>query len=413
MNWVILVGLALFFFATAMRNGANSWQFHNDGFTVGIAEDGARLVVKAEGNVDLAPDASGVKALANGAYLDVRETRGDDERRVRFTGAAGGIEKQFWLEGEEQPWGADADAFVAEIMPVLLRETGISVEERVAWLLANRGHSGLLDEIDLIQSDFAQRLFTVEYAQSGPIAAPDFARLMRAVENNMGSDFDLRTALTEVLATQDPRGENLVALVNAAGTIGSDFDARALLGAIGAGTLDSPEAATAYLDIVATIGSDFDARHALAPIVTKAEVPDEVAARALDLAGSEIGSDFDLRVLLAEAAARVGSSDSLAQAYLKAAGTLGNDFDHKEALLALANGADLTPVGWQALLASAQDIGGDFECSTLLMAVAPKLPANAAVIDAYKAALETIGGDFERQRAQGAFAALGRRPIDL
>ena len=405
MNWVILVGLGLFFVATAMRNGSTDWHFDSDGFTIGIAEDGARLAVKGDGHVELAPDASGVTTLDDRAYLDVRETRDSGERHVRFTGTNGGIEKQFWLDGDEQPWGTDADAFVTEIMPVLLRETGISVEERVAWLLANRGHSGLLDEIDLIRSDFAQRVYTVEYAQSAAIAAPDFARLMKSAENNMGSDFDLRTALIEVHAAQDPTAEKLVALINAGKSIGSDFDARVLLDAIGAGALDSPAAGTAYLDLAATIGSDFDARYALTPLVTRAEVADELVARGLDLAGTEIGSDFDLRVLLAEAAARVGSSDPLAQAYLKSTRSIGSDFDHKEALLALADQAELTPVGWRALIESAQDIGGDFECSTLLMAVAPKLPADAGVIDAYKATLDTIGGEFERHRAQSAFDA--------
>ncbi|HEY7671753.1 MAG TPA: hypothetical protein VIC71_06005 [Gammaproteobacteria bacterium] len=405
MNWVILVGLALFFAATAMRNGT-SWNFDQNGYVVGIDSAGSPLVVRAEGDIDLAPDASGVIAVGDGDYLDVRETRAAKERRARFAGVDGEIEKQFWVNGSEQPWGADADAFVAEFMPILLRETTISVEERVAWLLANRGQTGLLDEIDLIRSDFAQRVYTIEYSESGAIAAPDFKRLMQSAENNMGSDFDLRTALIAVHGAQNPTGENLVALIGAAKSIGSDFDARVLLSAIGSGVLDTPEAGTAYLDVAATIGSDFDIRHALAPLVTNDSVPDELVARALDLAGVEIGSDFDLRVLLSLAAARVGPSDPLATAYVNAVQSIGSDFDHKEALVALADNAELTPMGWQALLRSAQNIGGDFECSTLLMAVAAKLPDDAAIIDAYEAALATIGGEFERRRAEGAFAAL-------
>jgi hypothetical protein len=405
MNWVILVGIALFFIATGAYNGTD-WYLGRDGFNIAIGEDGLRLVIRAEGDIDLAPDASGVTAIDDGDYLDVREARAEDERRVRFTGVDGRIEKKFWVDDEEQPWGADADAFVAEAMPVLLRETAISVDERTAWLLANRGPTGVLDEIDLIRSDFAQRIHTIEYAKSGPIAAPEFARLMQSAERNMGSDFDLRTTLIEVHALQNPTGENLVALIDAAKSIGSDFDARVLLSDIGAGALDTPEAGTAYLDIAGTIGSDFDARHALGPIVTNQGAPDEIVGQALDLAGTEIGSDFDLRVLLGEAAARVGTSDVLARAYVNAVRSIGSDFDHKEALMALADRAELGPAGWQALLESARDIGGDFECSTLLMTVAPKLPPDAAVIDAYETTLETIGGEFERRRAEAAFDAL-------
>jgi len=405
MNWVILVGLVMFFFATAMRNGAGGWHFDGDGFNIALTDDGARLVVKADGDIELAPDASGLIALGDGDYLDVRETRGGQERRVRFVGANGEIEKQFWLDGGEQQWSAAADAFVTEIMPVLLRETANNGEERVAWLLANRGHAGLLDEIDLIRSDFAQRLFTMHYAESGAIAAPDFARLMRSAENNMGSDFDLRTALIEVHAAQNPTGESLAALIGAGKSIGSDFDARVLLDAVAAGALDAPEAGTSYLDVAETIGSDFDMRLALLPLVTKTDLADEVVARAIDLAGAQVGSDFDLRVLLGEAANRVGASDQIARAYTEATRTIGSDFDHKEALMALAQGADLTPAGWQMLLTSAQDIGGDFECATLLTAVAPHLPDDPEVLDAYRTTLQTIGGEFEKQRAAAAIGA--------
>jgi hypothetical protein len=405
MNWVILVGIALFFAAMAMRNGATEWHFGRDGFNVAIDADGSRLVVKADGEIDLAPDGSGVTAIGDGDYLEVRETRGGTERRVRFTGVDGEIRKEFWVRNEMQPWGPDADSFVTAIMPVLLRETTIGVEERVAWLLANRGHSGLLDEIDLIRSDFAQRVYTLEYAESPGIAAPDFARLMRSAENNMGSDFDLRIALIGVNGAQSPTGESLAALIGAGKSIGSDFDARVLLNAIGPDKLESFEAGTAYLDVAATIGSDFDMRLALSPLVADDAVADELVARSLDLAGVEVGSDFDLRVLLGSAAARVGSSDAIAGAYVKAATSIGSDFEHKEALLALAGRTELTSAGWQALLKSAQDIGGDFECSTVLMAVAPKLPDDAAVIEAYEATLATIGGEFERQRARSALDA--------
>ena len=94
-------------------------------------------------------------------------------------------------------------------------------------------------------------------------------------------------------------------------------------------------------------------RLALSPIVTRAELADELVARAIDVGGDAISSDFDLRILLAEAAPRVGASDALARAYTSAASSISSDFDHREALTSLADGAELTPAGWRLLLESA------------------------------------------------------------
>lgn len=405
MNWIILVGVALFFVAT----GATGWRFGDNGpMNFRVTNDDYSLDIKSAGDIDLAVDGGGVTALADGGYLDISMTRNGTRHRVRFTGENDAIARQFWVDGDEVPWGPEADRFVTEAMPIVLRETGLHVEERVAWLLENRGHAGLLDEIDLIRSDFAQRLYTVRYAESTKIAPADFGRLMKTAEDHMGSDFDLRTTLIEVYDAQNPTGEPLVALLAAGRSIGSDFDARTLLEHVGERMPSVPEAATAYLEVAATIGSDFDLRNALRPFVTQTDHGDDLVAQAIAMAGAAIGSDFDLRMLLSESATRVGTSDTLARAYTTAARSIGSDFDHKEALMALADGADLTPAGWQMLLESAQGIGGDFECAAVLMTVAPQLPRDDAVVAAYRTTLATIGNEFEQRRAAAALEGASR-----
>ena len=406
MNYVILIGLALYFVVTAVRDGDRGWYFAGGSMNFRTSIDGYTLGVRAEGEVDLAPDGSGVTALDEGGLLDVRRSRNSDQRRVLFRGVNGAVEKQFFVGGDERPWGPDADAFVAEIIPVVLRETAINAEERIAWLVANRGHGGLLDEIGLIGSDFAQRVYTVQYARSEVIADADFLRLMTLAADRMGSDFELRTTLTEVHDLEMPTGGQFVALLAAGRNIGSDFEARLVLEHVGPRMPSTAEAAAAYLDLARTIGSDFEMRLALQPLVTKADGSDELVAGAIEMAGAEIGSDFELRVVLAEAAPRVGASDTLARAYTTAAGGIGSDFERREALSTLAESASLTPVGWRLLLESARGIGGDFECATLLTSVAPALPRDPEVIAAYRATVATIGSDFERDRANAALVEL-------
>jgi hypothetical protein len=346
MNYVILIGVALFFVATALRNGATGWDFSGDSLSFRIDDDNYSLRVKGDGDVDLEPDGSGVTALDRGGSLDLSMRLDGVDRRVLFTNPDGTLERQFFVEDDEQPWGTEADRFVAEVMPIVLRETAIDADERVAWLVANRGHAGLLDEIALIQSDFAQRVYTVEYAQTAEIAAADFERLMTLTADNMSSDFDVRTTLIEVFDAQMPVGTAFAALLEAGETISSDFDARTVLEHVGSSMPPSPEAAASYLDLAATISSDFDLRLALQPLLTHAEVDDEIVARAIAVAGNEISSDFDLRTVLTEAAHRVGASDTLARAYTTAAREISSDFDQRLTLTALADNAALTPAVW-------------------------------------------------------------------
>jgi hypothetical protein len=352
--------------------------------------------------VDLEPDGSGVAALSSRGLLEISLTGNGAGRHVLFTNVDGTIERQFFVEGDEQVWGPEADRFVAEVMPIVLRETALNVEERVAWLLENRGQAGVLDEIELIRSDFAQRVYTVEYAQRAAIAPADFDRLMRTIKDNMSSDFDVRTTLAAVFDEEMPAGPQFAALLEAGETISSDFDARSLLEHVAPRMPRTPEAARAYVALARTISSDFDMRSALQPVVTDPDAPDELVASALELAGSDISSDFDVRALLVDGARRVGRSDALARAYTRATASISGDFDQREALSALARDAELSAEGWRLLLTAAHSISSDFDMAELLVGAAPSLPDDDSVVDAYREALETISSDFEYGRAAGA-----------
>jgi len=410
MNYVILIGIALFFVLTAVRDGAMGWDFNNSSMNFRIGDGDYSLRVKSSGDVDLEPDGSGVASLDRGGSLDVSMRSNGVDRRALYTSADGTIERKFFVEGDEQPWGPEADRFVAEVMPIVLRETAINADERVAWLIDNRGQDGLLDEIALIKSDFAQRVYSVQYAHTTTIAPADLERLMKLTADNMSSDFDVRTTLIEVYDAQMPTGAAFDALLGAGETISSDFDARMLLEHVGPSMPRTRDAAAAYIDVARTISSDFDMRLALQPLITSTDSDDELVARAIDLAGTDISSDFDLRSVLTDAAAgRVGRSDTLARAYTTAAHSISSDFDLRIALTALANGAELTPEGWRMLLTTARDISSDFDAATLLAEVAPKLPRDDTVLQAYRETLDSIGSDFDRGRAAAALEGVRRQ----
>jgi hypothetical protein len=408
MNYVILIGIALFFVLTAIRDGAMGWDFDGHGMNFRTVDGDYSLGVNSDGDVDLEPDGSGVAALDRGGSFDVRMRRNGVDRRALYTNDDGTIERQFFVEGDEQPWGPEADRFVAEVMPVVLRETAINATERVAWLIDNRGHDGLLDEIGLIRSDFAQRIYSVEYAKKGQIAPADLERLLKLTADNMSSDFEVRTTLFEVYDEQMPTGSAFDALLDAGETISSDFETRLVLVHVGPTMPRTPEAARAYVDLARTISSDFEMRLALQPLIARADVDDELAARAIDLAGTDISSDFELRTVLGEAAGRVGQSDTLARAYTTAARSISSDFEQRLALTALADNADLTPEGWRMLLATARDISSDFEAATLLTEVVPHLPRDESVLNAYRETLDTISSAFDRGRAAAALEEVRR-----
>lgn len=400
MNRIILGGLVAFFLFgldnggwldRSARSGIHRIQEGEVELDFTTRSAAAVLSVRAEGDVRLRPDGSGIERLGDGDYLDATLERSGDARRVRFDGLDGRIERRYLVGAEARAWDADADRVVAELMPLLFRETGLQAEERVAWLLEQRGPQAVLDEIELIDGDVVQRRYTVAYAQTGPLPDAALHRLLRLAERGIGLDPELRTALIGVYRAQNPAGERLAALIEAAGSIGLDSELGRVLVTVLGNVGDSDAAARAYLAVAGSIGLDPELRRVLSDFAAAPGLSDDAVADAIMLAGRAIGLDPELASFLVRTAPRVGDSDALARAYVTAADSLGLDPEHKRALLALAERANLSTDGWRMLLESARGIGLDFECAALLAAIAPRLPDDEAVIDAYLATAETIG----------------------
>ena len=361
-----------------------------------------RLTASARGSMDLAPDGTGMARISNGSFFDASLDKGGQLRRVRYTGEQNGVRREFWSGGQSRAWGPDADRFVAELMPIIFRETGLNANERVDWLLKQRGPDALLAEIALIDSDSTQSRYISRYAETASIPAPTLERLMGMANDQIDSDSQLGATLAKLYQTQKPAGRQLVLLLNAGESIDSDSQVGALLDTVRPTALGSDDTANAYFQLARSIDSDSQQQAVLSPVVSSPSLSDRRIDQAIKLGGEDIDSDSQLNALLQQAAARVGASDALAQTYLVAVRSIDSDSQSASALHALADGARLSPASWQSLLKAASHIGSDSQKSGLLTSVAARLPRQADVVAAYRSAVATIDSDSNRRSAEQA-----------
>jgi hypothetical protein len=358
------------------------------------------LKLSANGHISLAPDGSGVTSIGNGDFLDATLTRNGQALRVRYSGD-GGVRREFWVNGQSRLWGPQADDFEAELMPILFRETGINAEERVDWLLRQRGPDGLFAEIGLIDSDAVQTAYIYRWAETTTIAPQMLERVMDHASREIESDAHLQATLDKVFETQKPAGRTLVALLKAGESIDSDAHVTALLNTVGNAALDADETASAYYLLTRSIDSDAHMLAVLTPLVENASTSEARIGETLKLGAADIDSDAHLAALLEAAAPRVGNSDALARAYLEAASTIQSDAHNAAVLSKLAEKAQLSPQGWRDLLGAAARLRSDAHKAALLSSLAGRIrqPDLAA---AWRAAVDTIDSDSHRRATERA-----------
>ncbi len=326
-----------------------------------------RLSLDASGEFRFSDDERGIASLAPGETLSIRTS----ERKLMVRSAAdGALTYDYEVDDKAQPFDAAGREWLAGLVPQLLRTTGIQAEERVARIHARGGVAAVIEEIELIKSDFVSRRYFTVLASVDGITGAERIRIYELAGRSIRSDFELRHTLDAFPLRADSSPTEAQALLGAAKEIGSDFELAQLLMSV-VGRLPTDDAvADAFTKAAAEIGSDFELHRALSTAVrsdwgrrylrTLIEVSREIGSdfehgnflrevlqidgldeatvvQVLELAGQKVGSGHERLQVLQTAAPWVERYPATRAVYEQTAKRLG-DFEFGQAMRALAGG---------------------------------------------------------------------------
>ncbi len=95
------------FFIRGHGSGVPNWKWTDGGFTIVRRVAGMRLCMRAEGDITLNAEGTAVQALGEDSWL-VFESRGQKTHRLAVTRGAGGVEREWRVDGMRQPLDAEA-----------------------------------------------------------------------------------------------------------------------------------------------------------------------------------------------------------------------------------------------------------------------------------------------------------------
>lgn len=364
---------------------------------------GGKMRVKIDGEIAFTPKEDDVASLSRKAVFE--EHRADRVYRIVFESSRGSVSRTYTVDGNPHEFDAEGKRWLAGAIPAMLRETGFDAEARSKRIFAAGGANAVLDEVDLMHSDYARRNYIAVLAGLGKLDDKQALRALAAT-GRINSDFERRTAYVALIEHQTLNSGAQAKLLQGAAGIHSDFELRTVLVAL-APKLATDDAVTqAWLGAMQEVHSDFEARTA---VVALAEA-DGGPAHKVDLAlqsTQNIHSPFERRTALAEIARNMAHpGDAQVAAYAASAGRIDSDFERRVAITELADKATLGKAGCLALLGAIDGMGSDFEIRNALIAIARQVPKDEEVVSRYRRIAHKLG-DFERVQAEKALDRLG------
>lgn len=106
-----------------------------------------------EGKIDLSKDDKSVLSISPGGFLEISRGSFGNTRKIEIVSDKNGNLSSKYYEGRnEVDFDPDGKKWLADILPQVVRQTGIGAESRISRIYKNTGVNGLIDEVDEINS---------------------------------------------------------------------------------------------------------------------------------------------------------------------------------------------------------------------------------------------------------------------
>ena len=439
------------------RRGANtstSMNVDDDLLQITIKMDDCQLRIEAVGEIEFNEAETDISYIAPDGMFEIEEREGRTRLRLEVTPTGASLERRWFVDGDERPYDRDAQAWFADLLPLVFRRAGFQAEERATRILQRDGVDGLLQEISLIPGDYTARKYFEALLTQADLSEQQTREVVRQAGRQIDSDYELAELLIG-MAQSHPVDETVqVAYIEAAQTIDSDYETRRVLNVIldrpglspavahgmlqlateidsdyelaelligmldrhpveealtpeffaAVETLDSDyehrrglDVPDAYLGAASSIGSDFERRRVLNVLVERGRLNSESLERLLD-AAILIDSDYELAELLVNVVEAYEFDDSTYEPFFRAVSALDSDFERSRVLKTVLDQRPLTDGSVELVLDAASTIDSDYELSAVLIGVVESHTLNERLRQMYIDVAESISSEYERDR---------------
>jgi len=327
-------------------------------------DDGLKRRFETRGKPEFTDDYTDIKSVPEGGWVIIEEHR--DSQSLRYEvrrDATGQITRTFYVNGALRPMDATTKSWLAKFVLDVVRQGGFDADKRVQRILAQRGVSGVLAEIDQISGDYAKRIYYQELIKQGNLDA---------------------TALRDVLRQM-------------ARVISSDYEQSQLLIAVAPMLTGKEAAIQPFFDAVATIGSDYEHSRVLKAVL-KQSTPSKALLTLIAASTKTISSDYEKAGVLKGVAAVYLDDPTLRELFFQTVASIDSDYERRGVLTALVKTRNQSEEVLRLLLDAATVISSDYEKATFLVEVSNVYTGDTRLKSAFLKAVESIKSDYERGR---------------
>jgi uncharacterized protein YeeX (DUF496 family) len=370
--------------------------------------DGSTHVdVRGNGSVAFTDDLTDVQSLSDGGELTIRDSSRAVPYTIEIRSSGGRLTRTYYVAGVSRGWDDEARKALADILPRLVRRSGLGAEARVKSIAAKKGVAGVLEEVALLESDYVRRLYLVALVDNVTLDSSNAQAVLAQVSQRMSSDYDRRVVLQHVVGRVRLDQRSATTFVQVLDKMRSDYDRRVTLKTLFDSGSQFPDAEELY-GVINAMRSSYDKRVVLSDLMARPSLSTEHKQMILRVARG-IQSDYDRSQVLAAYVQKFGVEPQARDAFFKAAGAIQSAYERRRVLTEVARKG---PANAEVQRSAFELIGlmsSDHDRAEALLALLGMQPMDSATRQAFVAAAERIQSSYDQNRVLAALVKSERR----
>lgn len=284
--------------------------------------------VEYRGEIEVNATDTDITSISPGGYFEVSKTTFGSKRSIVIEPSGGKLVKEYYEGRSKVNWEPEGRKWLEEILPDLVRNTGIAAKSRINRYFNQGGVSAVLNEVSRLESSYVQSIYGKLLFQKPGLTDNDLVTALSQLSRDISSSYYLSQLLED---TSDK-------------------------------FLNKESTREAYFDAVARIDSDYYKSEVLKKAF-KGNAPSDAVMSKIMYATSDIGSDYYQSEVLSELLSMRNLSPNALNEIIKATSNIGSDYYQSQVLSKAMKKDGLSEEAYNSLIENIAEIGSDYYMS--------------------------------------------------
>jgi len=388
------------------------------------------LDVKSRGKIALTNDDENVKSISSGGYLRIRKTTFGNKKEVLIeSDHDGNLSKYYYDNRIEMEFETEGRRWLRDILPEVVRSTGIAAEDRVNRFFKADGVEGVLDEIEELSGSSVKGKYFGLLLEKNGLNGRDLSKIAREISSEISSssqqgdiyrkyshkflaseesaeDFfrgigrvssssEQGYTLRQVLRKNNLTPPVMALLLDATSNISSSSERGAVLRDFNEGYVNDPEVARAYFDAVDQISSSSEQGSVLRDLLKLHDLSEDVLERLFESVDL-ISSSSERGAVLRTAMAQVEGKEQSLDQFFRTVGNISSSSEMGSVLRSILDEASVRGKYMTQLLETVDRISSSSERGAVLRRAIPFLENDPEIMNQFFQAVENISSSSEQ-----------------